>query len=65
MKRYCHMCETVTYRRECKACGMDTEKVPAEPDVEREHCPRCDGDGFGSMGGNCPACHGSGKVAQA
>jgi hypothetical protein len=30
----------------------------------REPCFRCDGDGFGPMGGNCPRCGGSGKEAQ-
>ena len=27
--RYCLMCETSTKARECKACGMPTEKVPS------------------------------------
>lgn len=27
--RYCPMCEESTKARECKACGMPTEKVPA------------------------------------
>jgi hypothetical protein len=25
-------------------------------------CPVCDGDGFDACGGNCPHCHGGGRV---
>jgi hypothetical protein len=28
--RYCPMCEVYTSARVCKACGLDTERVPRE-----------------------------------
>jgi rRNA maturation protein Nop10 len=32
--RYCEMCEAYTSRKECKACGAETVKVPTDKKVK-------------------------------
>ena len=61
--RYCEMCDkwVPVNQRECRACGAPTLKAESPP-TPREACHRCDGDGFGPLGGNCEACGGSGKL---
>ncbi len=44
--------------------GSRSQSLPPVKEM-RQTCYRCDGDGFGNHGGNCPRCGGGGKEPSA